>query len=497
MRNFYTATTLQHDHPELFYETLSHLTVLRSKLRDFQERDDTALMLPDLLRFIAMYEAAEQPLINTSPYAQAADSVQLMTVFKAKGLEYQHVFLPNCLDDVWGSSSRGNRNKLTLPANLRPIRHAGATDDERLRILFVAVTRAKAGLYLTSTSRSFSGKVTKRLKFLDEQLQDDGSFRSHVLPDASGQVISDDHEAPAAEMLALDWRTRHSDALNSIDMAGLLKDRLAEYQVSPTDILSFIDLEYGGPQKYFFDYILRFPRAPTLDSQFGTAIHETLEWCQHQTSEFGYAPMLADVLGHFEQRLRAKKLTEQRTLLELERGIDALTAFVDQRGSIFVPGAIVERSFRNEGVFCGGVHMSGRIDRIEIDPQHKTIAVVDYKTGKSYSDWKNDIKLHKNRLQLYLYKLLLEGSKTYREYTVTTGRIEFVEPDENGKIHQLTTTFDDKELQRTRDLVQAVWSQVRSLEFPDVAAYPATYKGVLQFEDDLILKGRSYTGLCL
>jgi len=122
----------------------------------FKTGPSSALTLGDFIRFISMYEVAEQPMLNTSPYAQSANSVQLMTVFKAKGLEYQHVFLPGCLDDVWGSSSRGNSNKLTLPANLHPIRHAGATDDERLRILFVAITRAKIGLYMTSPTRKFS-----------------------------------------------------------------------------------------------------------------------------------------------------------------------------------------------------------------------------------------------------------------------------------------------------------------------------------------------------
>ncbi len=486
LRAYYTSADMQHYSPELFYETLSHLTVLRAKLREFQDRADSALTLGDFIRFISMYEVAEQPMLNTSPYAQSANAVQLMTVFKAKGLEYQHVFLPGCLDDVWGSSSRGNSNKLTLPANLHPIRHAGATDDERLRILFVAITRAKIGLYMTSPTRKFSGKATTRLKYFNETQQDDGSFRTMILPEAQQLVATDDSEPPAAALLALDWRTRHIGGLQSVDLSSLLSGRLERYQISPTDVISYIDIEYAGPQRFFFDKILRFPSAPTPDSQFGTAVHETLEWCQHQTSEHGFAPTTASVIEHFEKQIRAKKLTEPRTKLEIERGREALSLFMEQRGSIFAPDAVAEKSFRGEGVFSGEAHMAGRIDRMEIDTRNKTITVIDYKTGKSYSSWKNDSKLHKYQLQLYLYKLLIEGSKAYRDYTVTSGRLEFVEPDDDGKVRYLSLEFNTKELERVRALLAVIWQRVHAFDFPTTDQYPASVAGIRQFEDDLL-----------
>lgn len=486
LREYYTSRQMQHDNPELFYETLSHLTVLRARLREYQNRSDSALSLADFVRFIGMYEAAEQPMINTSPYAQAAESVQLLTVFKAKGLEYSYVFIPASLDDVWGSASRGNTNKLTIPANLQPIRHAGATDDERLRILFVAITRAKHGLYLTSSSRTFGGKATPRLKYFDEQQQQDGHFRAMVLPEQAQSVITDDHEAPAAELLALDWQTRHIGGLKSLDLAGLLRERLENMQLTATDIVTFLDVEYGGPEKFFFERLLRFPTAPTIDSQFGNAIHETLEWCQHQTNEHGFAPGIKDILAQFEQRMTTKKLTEKRTLLEIERGRDALTAYFKKRGEIFQPGAIVERSFRNEGVFCGDAHLGGRIDRMEIDNANKTIVVVDYKTGKGFSSWRSDTKLHKNELQLYLYKILIEGSKTYRGYKVTQGRLEFIEPDADGTINTLTVNYDKTGEESARQLVAAIWDKIRKMEFPDTSKYPATVKGIQQFEAELL-----------
>ncbi|HKU18063.1 MAG TPA: ATP-dependent DNA helicase [Candidatus Saccharimonadales bacterium] len=486
LRAFYTGQAVQLANPSLFYDTVSHLTVLRARLRDHQAAQETTLTLAGLINFIEMYEAADERMLNTSPYNQQADAVQLMTVFKAKGLEFAHVFLPSMQDDVWGSTARGNSNKLTLPANLAPIRHAGATDDERLRILFVAITRAKIGLHLTSFARTYSGKTTRRLKYLDEQPQPDGSVQSTVLPKHAQTVVTDEHEAPSLRSLELNWRQRHEHARTNTTLQGLLQDRLKRYQLSPTHLTYFIDLEYGGPEQFFFRNILRFPEAPTASSQFGDAIHATLEWTQHRTSEQGRVPGISEVIHYFTTRLARCTLTDQQRALEQERGEKTLAAWLANRGHILTPTDRAEHNFKNEGVFVGEAHLAGKVDRMEINPQDHTITVVDYKTGRGYSRWEAVPKLHKYQLQLYCYKLLIEGSHSFKGYTVTAGRLEFVEPDDNNLIHTLELSFKDEELTRTKALLMALWQRVHRLDFPQTQQYSATLAGMRQFEDDLI-----------
>jgi DNA helicase II / ATP-dependent DNA helicase PcrA len=486
LRQFYTSSKMQELHPELFYDMLSHLTVLRAKFREYQATQDAALTLQDLVDFIAMYEAADERMLNTSPYAQQSDAVQLMTVFKAKGLEFAYVFLPCCQDDVWGGSSRVNTNKLTLPANLEPIRYAGATDDERLRMFFVAVTRAKVGLFLTSFSRTFSGKATRHLKYLDEREQEDGSFRSMILPEAVQTVVSDGNEAPQLDAIELDWRRRHIEGVSTAQLRGLLNNRVKNYRLSPTHLNSFIDMEHGGPESFFFKSILRFPEASSMESQFGSAIHETLEWVQYQVDEHGGLPSIYDVLQHFDFRIRHKRLSADRLRLELERGERVLTKYLSSRGHIFKKGDVAEHNFRNEGVFVGDVHMAGNIDRMEIDRANKTITVVDYKTGRSHAKWESSSKLHLYRHQLYCYKLLIEGSHTYQRFTVNTGRLEFIDSDSEARINTLELTFDKAELDRTRRLLAAMWEHVHNLNFPDTSSYDQTLSGIKQFEQDLL-----------
>ncbi|MEK7153690.1 MAG: PD-(D/E)XK nuclease family protein, partial [Patescibacteria group bacterium] len=486
LREFYTGKTVQRTNPELFYTTISHLTVLRARLRDYEATHDGALTLQSLLTFVDMYEAAEERMLNTSPYNQQANAVQLMTVFKAKGLEFEHVFLPSCQDDIWGSTSRGNSNKLTLPPNLTPIRHAGATEDERLRIFFVAITRAKSGLHMTSFARTYSGKHTKHLKYLDEQEQEDGSFRSMALPEHAQKVIPSDHTAPTLASLELNWHQRHINARGTVELQGLLSKRLERYQLSPTHLTCFVDLEYGGPEQFFFDSLLRFPQAPTANSQFGNAVHDTLEWLQHKTTAQGKVPAITETIHYFTASMHKRKLTGAQMALEIERGEKALTAYLATRSHIFKPTDKAEHNFRNEGVFIGNAHMAGKVDRMEIDQAGKTITVVDYKTGRSYPRWAPEPKLHRYQLQLYCYKMLIEGSRTYKGYTVAQGRVEFIEPDTDNRIHTLELTFKDDELARVRKLLQAMWQRVHTLDFPDIGDYEPTLAGIKQFETDLL-----------
>jgi DNA helicase II / ATP-dependent DNA helicase PcrA len=486
LRDYYLSSETQQQNPSLFYDTISHLTVLRAKLREHQGTVEQTLLLKDFLQLIALYEAAEQRMTNTSPYTQDAEAVQLMTVFKAKGLEFEHVFLPSCQDEVWGGSGNGGSNKLTLPANLVPIRHSGTTDDERLRIFFVAITRAKYGLHITSYTSTYAGKATKRLKYLNEQQQEDNSVKTLVLPEVHQAIVKNDHQAPAIESLELDWHARHMEFDKQASLYALLKTRLDGYRLSPTHLNTFTDLIYGGPYAFFFNTLLRFPQAPSIDGQFGNAIHETMEWLQYQIDEHGSLPQTTKVIEYFTNRMKAKKLTAGQLKIELERGEIALAAFMASRSHMFKAGDKAEANFRNENVAIDDVHMAGKIDRMEINKDTKTIVVVDYKTGKSFSKWANDAKLHKYKQQLYCYKLLIENSQTYRDYTVTEGRLEFIEPNADNQVVSLQLQFEEPEMEHIKKLLKAMWQHVQSLQFPDTHKYQPTIAGIKTFEAELL-----------
>jgi len=486
LKAYYTDSKVIQTQPDLFYEALSNLIVLRAKLRDHQDTFRDVLMLQDLISLVDMYEEADERMVNTSPYNQQAEAVQVMTVFKAKGLEFEHVFLPSCQDDVWGGSSRTQNNHLTLPANLVAIRHAGASDDERLRILFVAATRAKFGLYLTDASQNYNGKATKPLKYFDERVQSDNSSKVMILPEGLQAVKHHDTTPPELKLLELNWQQRHTNTPWQSELSALLSNRLEKYQLSPTHLNSFLDLEYGGPEHFFFTTLLRFPEAPTIDGQYGSAIHETLEWLQHSLTSYGTMPTSKEVLSYFKTRMESKALLPARLTIEVERGHIDLTTYLKNRSKIFKPGNQSEISFKNENVFVGDAHLAGKVDYLEIDPKAKTITVVDYKTGKSYDRWLSDTKLYRYKRQLCCYKILVEKSTKFAGYKVPLGRLEFIQPDSHGRINSLDLTFSSDDIEHTEQLLKVMWQHVKELNFPAVSQYDATLAGIRQFEQDLL-----------
>jgi len=486
LREFYLSKDIRKENPHLFYETISHLKVLREKLRSHQNSQDQTLVLSDLINYVELYNNAGQKIINSSPYNQSSNAVQIMTVYKAKGLEFEHVFLPSCSDNVWGESARSGNNKISLPQNLSPIRYAGASEDERLRLFYVALTRAKFGLYLTNYTNDYSGGASKRLKYLDEREQEDGSFVSAVLPRLFQAINFDSRTIPGLKSLQLDWKSRHIEKPALVSLKSLLENRLENYHLSPTHLNKFIDTRYGGPESFFFDVFLKFPQAPSEASQYGSAVHACLEWVQHQVLSQNELPNITRVISEFTRQIKLKKLPETQEKLEIERGSRALTIYMKQRGHIFKPNDIAEHNFYNENVVIDNVRMSGKIDRLEIDKKNKRITVVDYKTSKPHAKWISDVELHKHRQQLYCYKLLVENSRSFAGFVVEEARLEYIHPDDNENIQVLNLSFDEKEVQRIKNLLTCVWDHVMSLNFPKIDNYTPNLKGVRDFENFLL-----------
>ena len=470
-----------------FWNLLTNLIVLRAKLREYRGNQEERLSLGDFVEFVRAHREADLKILNTSPYASAAQAVQLMTAYKAKGLEFKAVFLLAISDEAWGGKARSLGQRISLPPNLQYIRYSGATQDERLRLLYVAITRARAQLYLVGYTQNYAGTHTTRLKYLNETTDEEGRSLSPLLPPGSEQVLTAEDTAPAPSTeLAAYWQQRHETALASTDMQALLQDRLKHFRLSATHISDFVDFVHCGPQSFFILKILRFPQAPRAELEYGNAIHETLEWIHYHAKQHHDLPSQAATHKTFAAKLEAKRLSEHDYALYLDRGHAALTAYLAQRAHTIAPTHIVEYNFRNEGVLIGPAHLGGKIDKLIVDKNKKEVTIVDYKTGRSHTKWARLVGLHKNRQQLNFYKALVEGSHTFAGYKVTDAYLEFVEPDEDGRIQELHLPLNDTEYQQTKRLAQAVWQHIMRLHLPDTTAYTPDLKGIEEFEQWLL-----------
>jgi DNA helicase-2/ATP-dependent DNA helicase PcrA len=479
--------------PLKFYESLANLSTIREHLRAQQAVEEKLLNIQDFLDFITAHEQAQQPLINTHPIAQAQDSVQLMTAYKAKGLEFEHVFLLSVHDDVWGKKARGNNNKLSLPANLLHVRYQGSSEDELRRILFVAITRAKTGLYLTSHANKDNGKSTEPVKYLLEY--DDGESRKTTVLPEHAQTLQQTTFTATETMQHIDtmWHSRHVKL--DADLRSLLKPRLENYQMSPTHLNTFIDTEYGGPEQFLLNTLLRFPQAPGEDGEFGNAIHATLEKVQGEGFRVKGKVNIAAVLKEFDRQLSRRYIPAERMDDFRNKGHNALKKYIAARTDMFATDAKPEVDFKKEGVLIGEAHLAGKIDRLEIDKVAKTVNIVDFKTGKPHSKWDREVKLLKYKQQLYFYKFLIEGSHTWSGYKVKEARLEFVEPDTEGNIlPPLQISFDTEDKSatalttetETKALIQAVWQKIKGLDLVGINHYSEDFKGTTKCIEELL-----------
>ncbi len=444
----------------LTFSLYENLASLRGKLK--QHFGDKNLKLSDLVSMVADYEAAEMGLNTTSPYKDADDSISILTAHKAKGLEFSYVFIISADHVAWGKG-KGNNNLLALPKNLMQIRHTGTTDGEKLRILYVALTRAKNTIYITNSLKDFNGKSPNRLEYLEEY-NDNDQIISPFLPDKKVKLHYNVVTYDSAESNLRNWLSPYIKA--TPDMRAIYRDRVNRYRMSASSLTSFIDIVYSGPQEFFKNYLLHAPREPETEAlAYGDLVHKTFEYVtnNHASNE--------DALQFFLSELEKKELPSDTLKKLREKGIDDINIALSAFGNILVNGK-AEVNLGPEKININGIPVTGKIDHIIIDNNRKTIEIFDFKTGGYHKEkWQSHATLYKYMLQLGFYKLLLNNSPSYSKYKVERAHILFVTPDKDGEVYDKIYDFNQTDENELLTIMDAVYKEISSLSFiydPDV-----------------------------
>ncbi len=458
--------------PGKYLAYLSALQRIRSSLRDYRSHHTTTLA--DMVEFLDLHREMNLAIQGRGDVEYDESAIELLTAHKSKGLEFDRVYITDAVESVWGASARSRGRLIQFPSNL-PLGAVGDSDDERLRLLYVALTRAKHTLILAAGRTNDTGK----------DLLPVGTLSTLIDP------IVHDSLPPTEQISALhyDWRAPLYD-VETATQQQLLRPLLDHYKLSATHLNNFLDITRGGPQLFLLHNLLRFPQAMSPSAAYGSAIHRVLQRAHAHLASTGKRRPVEDILHDYEEALGQFQLSEAEYGKQLQRGIQVLGEFLARRYDSFTPTQLVEQSFGTDSVLIGEALITGAIDLIDIDTDEKTIFITDYKTGKAVRSWrgKSDyerIKLHHYEQQLMMYKLLVEHSRQFTGYQVTGGRIEFVEPDENNDIITLDYTYDQAKMTEFAQLIQTVWRRIMSLDFELPDDYSLDYKGIIQFEKDL------------
>jgi DNA helicase-2/ATP-dependent DNA helicase PcrA len=474
---YYFAPEKLVSHASRYIDYLEALRAIRRSLREYYTSSK-----PDLatfLAFIQLHRDAKTPIMLTRLVGNIEGTVNLMTAHKSKGLEFDTVYVMGAIDTTWGEKVRSRGSLIGYPENLA-LSVPGSTLDERLRLFFVAMTRAKQELFISYSSHTDTGK---------------DSFLASFLIDTPIKRITVASKENLQEQLAEVKRAWYAPLIApiSLSMQDAVRPLLNHYKLSVTHLNNFLDISRGGPEHFLLANLLHFPSAMSSSAAYGSAIHATLQQAHNHLKATGEYRPQEDIVHDFEQHLTRHRLSDNDHEVLLQRGSDALGAFLAAKYDSFSRSQRVELSFGGQQVMIGDAKLTGALDLVDINDELKTIHVTDYKTGKAPSSWqgKTDyekIKLHKYKQQLIFYKLLIEQSRDFSTYTVPGGTLQFVEPTPHGDIISLDVTFNDEEVEAFKRLIQAIWQHIVSLDFPDTSSYEPTYKGMLAFEADLLEK---------
>jgi DNA helicase II / ATP-dependent DNA helicase PcrA len=411
--------------------------------------------LEDVSRVFALHREHRLPL--NAPYiANNKNAVQVLTAHKSKGLEFTAVFIPHAVDSVWGGASRRNYFDIPLTKHLKADEFQ-KEDDER-RLLYVAMTRAKKMLYFSHAETTTDGRELIASRLLEDI---DETHKTHVMVDKEEQLFD-----PLSALT--------KSAPNPPVDAALFAAHLQERGLSATALNNYL----RSPWDYVYRNVLRIPEVQTLPLQFGTALHGVMEWVSGVYASTKTMPTPTQVKTALESQLARLPLTNAEFTQLHEKGFAALLAFVQHMGASMPQESKVEFAL-HVSLPTGlpefpEVTLTGKLDRLDFDPEGRVVQVVDYKTGKPKTRNEIEGKTKSSngdyKRQLTFYALLLSLYDDER-YACKTGRLSFVEPDAKGVIHEELFLITTEEIEALKAEIIAV---VRSLISGDFLLQPCS-----------------------
>jgi len=460
-------------------ENLEFLAQFYKKLKDFEESFLDGSLKNFMNQFNLEIESNEQGKLSFD-LDQGPDLVRIMTIHSAKGLEFKYVFIASMVDRRFPSTER--KDPIEIPERLvkEKLPEGDVHLQEERRLCYVAMTRAKKGLFFTSAD-DYGGQRKKKLsQFLSEM--------GFVVSEGTKEKTGSDFEQQKIQ----------------IEKSG--------FKVALPEHFSFTQLTAFDtcPYQYKLAHILKVPVRGRPSFTFGKSIHNTLyeflrrveeTRAKKQENLFG-APSRSELTPAVsEEELPAVseaellKIYDEQWLDEwydskkqkqdyYQEGKRMLKDFYQQflknppnvlklKGSpafaeVSAGEAALEVEFK---LRLGEYMLKGKIDRI--DEINGGVRLMDYKTGKSESESKMDAK---DKRQLLIYQIAAEEALGLKPAELCYYYLE------NGGSVSFLGSQEEKE-----EVKSAIIKEIGEIKHSDFSATPGwhcqfcDFRGICEF----------------
>jgi DNA helicase-2/ATP-dependent DNA helicase PcrA len=339
------------------------------------------------------------------------DAVQILTVHRAKGLQWPVVFVPALQRNRFPSRRQGGRNAwhvLPRAAVAKPERYDGGEADET-RLFYVAATRSQKYLYFT------------------------------YAPGDSKQ-----YRQPSALFTAV---TSYPPVLTKPAKQELIRATPVPLHETPEVTLSFSELKYLFECPYQFKLRFLYGFNPPIHEAlgYGKSVHDCMAEI-HKRAMGGELADPAEAPSLVDQHLHVPFAYPQLRDDLKRAAVDAVTRYLEANQDELRRTEYAEKEI--ELVVSPGITVNGRVDLIRrLDTDE--ISIVDFKSTERAQD--EDV----TRQQLHVYAM------GYRELTGTSADlIEVLNLDERGK--STREVVDDHLLGETTAMIRDAGEAIRS-----------------------------------
>ncbi|MFA5178316.1 MAG: ATP-dependent DNA helicase [Candidatus Paceibacterota bacterium] len=424
------------------------------KIKNFEESQSDGKLLAFIEELQMELEAGEEGSLSSS-FENDCEAIKVMTVHSAKGLEFKYVFLSNLVHRKFPSDQKSD--PIALPEEL--IKEVLPKGDfhlqEERRLFYVALTRAKDGLFLT-WAEDYGGKQRKKpSRFLIEA-------------NLISEEVLQNHKIKATNSFCFSKSRNNNFKLESNETS----DNKAIKKFLP-DHFSFSQLTAFSncPLQYKFAHILKIPTRGRPNFSYGKTIHNTLH------KFIGLAARnieikQKDLFGNALAKEKGLNLSLQ-DLLEIydKEWIDDWHDG-DSKKDYYLKGKEVLKKFYNdlllkplniyffneepalEKTFSLKIDndlLVGAIDRIDKISENE-VELIDYKTGNPKDSLSTD-----DKFQLLIYQLA-----AFKIFGLKTGKLSYYYVDDNS-IKSFIPTADD--LFKTEEKIKELILKIKRSNF--------------------------------